>query len=180
MAGNAGTAILVACSDGVEGRGRQQAPEQNRDVSGDRDVIARLRPPALYRVGEFGRDRLRPKLESLAAACLKPRDPRAISLAMRRAFEMDVAAIGLESMLEKARSDRTRLDQRHADASSFELETERIGESLDGEFRGAIGAAVRRRRPSTDEQNTRRPPPFDRSRDHARGEVMPAEHGHLE
>src|SRR6516164_6951767 len=138
-------ATLVACGDRVEGPGRQQAPEQNRGVSGDRDVIARLRPPALYRVGEFGRDRLRPKLESLAAACLEPHDPRAISLAMPRTFEIDVAAIGLESMLKKARSDRTGLDQRHADASSFELETERIGESLDGEFRGAIGAAVRRR-----------------------------------
>src|SRR5262245_53120228 len=88
MAGNAWPATLIACSDRVEGPGRQQAPEQNRDVSGDRDVIARLRPPALYRVGEFGRDRLRPKLESLAAICLEPRDPRAISLAMRRAFEI--------------------------------------------------------------------------------------------
>src|SRR5262249_30337179 len=93
MAGNAWPATLIACSDRVEGPGRQQAPEQNRDVSGDRDAIARLRPPAFYRVGEFGRDRLRPKLESLAAACLEPRYPRAISLAMRRAFEIDVAAI---------------------------------------------------------------------------------------
>ena len=64
----------------------------------------------------------------------EPRDPLAVNLAMGRAFEIDVAAIGFERMLKKARSDRARLDQRHIDGSPFELDTKRVGESFDGEF----------------------------------------------
>jgi len=96
-------------------------------------------------VGELYRDGLRPELEGLRAARLEPRDPSAIDVAMRRAFEIDIAAIGFERMLDKARGDRARLDQRHVDTGTLELETERIGESLDGKFRGAVGATVRRR-----------------------------------
>jgi hypothetical protein len=101
---------------------------------------------------------------------------------MGRAFEIDVAAIGFERMLKKARSDRARLDQRHIDGSPFELDTKRVGESLDGEFRGAIGATVRGRDKAKHGRAEHETPAAIRShrRNHTRGEVMPAEHCHLE
>ena len=53
---------------------------------------------------------------------------------MRRAFEIDVAAISFERMLGEAGGDRARLDQRHMDAGAPQLKTQDIGKSLDGEF----------------------------------------------
>jgi hypothetical protein len=39
-------------------------------------------------------------------------------------------------MLDEAGGDRTRLDQRYMDAGAGKLHAQRIGQGLDGEFRG--------------------------------------------
>jgi hypothetical protein len=85
-------------------------------------------------------------------------------------------------MFEESRGDRTRLDQRHLDAGACELHAERIGEYFHGEFRGAIGAAIRcghqakHRGAKHDAPMALRP----HGRDEPGGEIMPAEHIDLE
>jgi hypothetical protein len=45
-------------------------------------------------------------------------------------------------MFDEARGDRTRLDQRHMDAGAGKLHAQRVGESLNGKFRGRVGATI--------------------------------------
>jgi hypothetical protein len=92
-------------------------------------------------------------------------------------LDIDVAAIGLKRVLKEAAGDGPRLDQDDLDAGRRQLHAERVGERLDGEFGGAIGAAIRRcdqaqhRGAEHDPALSLRP----HRRDDAAREVVPAE-----
>src|SRR6476646_8103978 len=99
-----------------------------------RSNAARFRPLALKGSDQLGGHGLRPELERLAAARLEPGNASAIDVPVGRAFEVDVPPISAERMLDETGRDRSGLDEDHLDAGRRELEPERVGQSLDGEF----------------------------------------------
>ncbi len=62
-----------------------------------------------------------------------------------RVFQVDIAPIRLQGMLDEARGDRSRLDQRDVNARAGQFDAQHVGQSLDGELGGAIGASIGRR-----------------------------------
>ena len=136
---------LVARRDGVERARRQDAAQQRRSVGRQSDIITGLWACGFPARARAWRDRLRPELEGLArrppraARCGRDRSRDGASLPGRYCGDRPRAhARGSGWRSGPARSG-------HFDAGRGKLHAERIGKRLDGEFRGAIGAAIRRR-----------------------------------
>src|SRR5665648_1023578 len=86
--------------------------------------------------------RLGGQLEGLLAALLHLREPHPVDVPVRRILHVDIAAVGLYGVLDEPRGDRPRLNQGNMDATAGELDTQHVGQSLDCELRGTIGAAI--------------------------------------
>ena len=85
-------------------------------------------------------------------------------------------------MLDEAGGDRAWLDQYDPNAGFLQFHTKCVGQGLDGEFRGAIGAAIGRRH-KPEHGGAEHDPPSTigpHRRDDAAGQIVPAEHICLE
>src|SRR5690606_19483756 len=85
------------------------------------------------------------QLERLTPPALQRREHPVVALAVNGLLDIDVGDGGGARILDEARADRPRLDQRDLDAAALKLQPQRVREGFERELGGAVSTAPWRR-----------------------------------